>query len=118
MKILIQGGRVIDPATQTDTVADVAIADGKIMAIGATPPGFVPDTTIRAKGLVVAPGLVVAGTDSRHFEGVADQVYRFMPIRFKREDLARVHGTDERISIAQLADMVRFYHRLLQQAAQ
>jgi carboxypeptidase PM20D1 len=41
-----------------------------------------------------------------------------MPIRFKPRDLPRVHGTDERISATQLADMVRFYHRLLQQAAQ
>ena len=67
---------------------------------------------------MVAPGLVVAGTDSRHFEGVADQVYRFMPIRFNPDDLPRLHGTDERISVAQLADMVRFYHRLLSQAGQ
>lgn len=66
---------------------------------------------------MVAPGLVIAGTDSRHFEGIADQVYRFMPIRFTAEDLPRVHGTDERIAITQLADMVRFYHRLLSQSA-
>ncbi len=66
---------------------------------------------------MVTPGLVLAGTDSRHFEGLADDVYRFMPIRFKAEDLLRVHGTNERISAAQLVDMVRFYHRLLQQSA-
>lgn len=66
---------------------------------------------------MVAPGLVITGTDSRHFEGIADQVYRFMPIRFTSTDLARVHGTDERIAISQLADMVRFYHRLIAQAA-
>ena len=68
-------------------------------------------------GVLVAPGLVVAGTDSRHFEGIADQVYRFMPVRFTPADLPRVHGTDERIALTQLADMVRFYHRLVQQAA-
>lgn len=67
---------------------------------------------------LVAPSLVIVGTDSRHFEGVADQMYRFMPIRFKPEDLPRLHGTDERIAVDQLADMVRFYHRLLQQSAQ
>ena len=67
---------------------------------------------------MVAPSLVLVGTDSRHFGDIADQVYRFMPIRFKPEDLARPHGTDERIAIDQLADMVRFYHRLLTQAAQ
>ncbi len=67
---------------------------------------------------LVAPGLVLAATDSRHFQGLAEQTYRFMPIRFKSQDLARLHGTDERISGEQLADMVRFYFRLLQQSAQ
>lgn len=66
---------------------------------------------------VVAPGLTLQATDARHFDAVADQVYRFMPIRFKPEDLARLHGTDERIAVDQLADMVRFYQRLLQLAA-
>ena len=66
---------------------------------------------------IVAPGLTLQGTDSRHFEAVAEQVYRFMPIRFKPEDLARLHGTDERIAVAQLPEAVRFYHRLLQLAA-
>ena len=66
---------------------------------------------------LVAPGLMIAATDARHFEAIADQVYRFMPIRFTPPDLARLHGTDERIAISQLADMVRFYHRLLSQAA-
>jgi carboxypeptidase PM20D1 len=67
---------------------------------------------------MVSPGLVLQGTDSRYFGAVADQVYRFMPIRFKPEDLPRLHGNDERIAVDQLADMVRFYHRLLTQATQ
>ena len=58
MNILILGGRVIDPASRFDAVADVAIADGKILAIGALPEGFVPEQTIDAKGCIVAPGLV------------------------------------------------------------
>lgn len=62
---------------------------------------------------LVAPGLMLAGSDARHFDTIADQSYRFMPIRFAAEDLARPHGTDERIAVEQLADMVRFYHRLL-----
>ena len=66
---------------------------------------------------MVAPSLVIVGTDSRHFQDLADQVYRFMPVRFKSADLALPHGTNERISADQLADMVRFYHRLLSQAA-
>jgi carboxypeptidase PM20D1 len=67
---------------------------------------------------LVAPGLMLAGSDARHFDGIAEQSFRFMPIRFNNEDLKRPHGTDERIGVDQLADMVRFYHRLLAQSAQ
>lgn len=64
-------------------------------------------------GAVVAPGLMVGATDSRYFERVADQTYRFSPVRASPQDLPRFHGTDERVSIANFADMIRFYHRLL-----
>ena len=66
---------------------------------------------------IVAPGLMLAASDARHFDGISDSSYRFMPIRFDSADLQRPHGTDERIAVDQLADMVRFYHRLLQLAA-
>jgi carboxypeptidase PM20D1 len=65
---------------------------------------------------IVAPGLMLAASDARHFDTIAEQSYRFMPVRFRAEDLKRVHGTDERIATGQLVDMVRFYHRLLTQA--
>ena len=58
MNILIQGGRVLDPAQHTDVQADVAVADGRVLAIGRAPEGFVPAQTIHAQGCVVAPGLV------------------------------------------------------------
>ena len=70
-----------------------------------------------APGTLVAPGLMLGGTDSRHFEVVSDQIYKFSPIRAKADDLARFHGTNERMSVAGLAEMIRFYHRLVQQAA-
>lgn len=58
MNILIQGGRVLDPASGYDAVADVAVAEGKILATGAIPTGFVADKVIHASGCIVAPGLV------------------------------------------------------------
>jgi len=58
MKILIQGGRVLDPQSKTDAVADVAISAGKIVAIGKAPDGFQAQKTIDAKGCIVMPGLV------------------------------------------------------------
>ena len=58
MKILIQGGRVINPATGFDEVCDLAIAAGRIVAIGQAAADFVPNKTIQATGCIVAPGLV------------------------------------------------------------
>ncbi len=58
MKILIQNGRVMDPASGRDELADIAIAAGRIIAIGKVAPDFHPNRTIDATGCVVAPGLV------------------------------------------------------------
>lgn len=58
MKILIQNGRVIDPASGLDKTADVAIAAGRIVAIGQVSADFSPNRTVDAQGCVVAPGLV------------------------------------------------------------
>jgi carboxypeptidase PM20D1 len=62
---------------------------------------------------LVAPGLMIAATDSRHFTPISDHIYRFSPVRAKPEDLSRFHGTNERISVANLGELVRFYHQLL-----
>ena len=58
MKILIKNGRVMDPASGLDKVCDVAIADGRIIAIGETAADFSPDKTLDATGCIVAPGLI------------------------------------------------------------
>jgi dihydroorotase len=58
MKILISNGRVVDPASGRDERADVAIAAGRILAIGQLPADFAPTRTLDAAGCIVAPGLV------------------------------------------------------------
>ena len=58
MKILIQNGRVIDPASGFDQMADLAIAAGRVVAMGKVPADFAPNRVIDAKGCIVAPGLV------------------------------------------------------------
>jgi dihydroorotase len=58
MKLLIQNGRVIDPASGFDQTADVAIAAGRIVAVGQLPADFKPNRVIDAHGCIVAPGLV------------------------------------------------------------
>ena len=68
-------------------------------------------------GSVVAPGLMIGATDSRHMAPIAEHIYRFSPVRAKSEDLPRFHGTNERISTANYAELIGFYHRLLRNAA-
>lgn len=58
MRITIHGGRVVDPASGRDEFADVAIAGGRIVAIGAKAAELEAERRIDAAGLVVAPGLV------------------------------------------------------------
>jgi dihydroorotase len=57
MKILIKGGRLIDPASNLDRIGDVAIANGRIVHLGDVG-DFNAERTVDATGLIVAPGLV------------------------------------------------------------
>ncbi len=65
------------------------------------------------KEMIVAPYLVVGATDSRYFTGLSDNVYRFLMNRMAPDDLKRIHGTNERISIENYLQVVRFYYQLL-----
>jgi carboxypeptidase PM20D1 len=65
----------------------------------------------------VAPGLVIAGTDSRHYSDVAENVYRFQPILLSNEDIEELHGVNEHISIANYERMIRFYIGLMEAGA-
>ena len=67
--------------------------------------------------VIVAPGLMIAATDSRYFDEVADNVYKFSPVRAKPEDLKRFHGTNERISTDNYVELVQFYHQLISNSA-
>jgi dihydroorotase len=58
MKLLIQNGRLLDPASGRDQLGDVAVAAGRIVGLGQVHADFQPDRRIDAQGLVVAPGLV------------------------------------------------------------
>jgi carboxypeptidase PM20D1 len=62
---------------------------------------------------VVAPALVIGATDTRHYQQLAENVYRFLPFVLHPDDLRRIHGTDERISVDGYKDCVRFYVQLL-----
>lgn len=54
--LMITGGRVVDPASGMDAIADVAILDGKVVAVGTGLGGA--ERMIDASGLIVAPGFI------------------------------------------------------------
>jgi carboxypeptidase PM20D1 len=69
-------------------------------------------------GVLVAPALVIVATDSRHYWTLTNNIYRFSPLRMRRDDLERVHGTNERISTGGHAWSVRFFFQVIRNSAQ
>jgi carboxypeptidase PM20D1 len=67
--------------------------------------------------VVVAPSLVVGITDSRHYAELSTNIYRFSPIRMRKEDLSRIHGTNERIPVENYDQLIRFYVQLIHNSA-
>lgn len=64
-------------------------------------------------GALAVPALNVGATDSRHFLPLTDRIYRFVPLRVSKDDISRLHGIDERISLSNYAESIQFYYRLL-----
>ena len=63
--------------------------------------------------VLVAPALLVAGTDSRHYAPLTKNIYRFLPITLRPDDARRYHGINERISLQDYERCVRFYAQLI-----
>lgn len=64
--------------------------------------------------VIVVPGVTVAATDSRHYERVADDAYRFTPVPLTKAQLAGFHGTNERIGVDDFVRGVKVYIRILE----
>ncbi len=66
-------------------------------------------------GSVVVPGRVLGATDGRRYTSIADGVYRFVPLVLREGDRERVHGTNERVRVADLGTAVSVYRALFQE---
>jgi carboxypeptidase PM20D1 len=62
---------------------------------------------------IVAPSMVLAGTDSKHYNKVSKDIYRFQPITLNNEDIGKIHGINERISIEYYLKSIDFYYKLM-----
>ncbi|MDR2661804.1 MAG: M20/M25/M40 family metallo-hydrolase [Treponema sp.] len=61
------------------------------------------------------PFLMLATTDSRHYQEFSRNIFRFSPQLLDQAELSRIHGHDERISLDNLNRCLAFYTALLQQ---
>jgi carboxypeptidase PM20D1 len=59
------------------------------------------------------PFLFSAGTDTKHYRGVVQAMYRLTPLKQTSAQLDGVHGRDERVEVANLRRCEIFYKRLL-----
>lgn len=61
------------------------------------------------------PFMFTAGTDTKHYLGIVEAMYRFAPIMQSQEDLAGVHGANEKMSVENCRRAVLFYEKLISQ---
>ncbi len=91
---------VVEPSTESSTSSE-----GWKSIVSAIAEAF-PDA-------VPAPFLFTAGTDTKHYRGITNDIYRFQPLVQTQEDLAAVHNVNEKVSIENLERCVGFYKALM-----
>ncbi len=69
--------------------------------------------SVAPEEIIIAPQLLVGATDTRHYRNLCSNHYRYNALRLPPEGLSMFHGTNERISIENLKDVARFFHRLM-----
>lgn len=123
--------RIIPGETMDSTIAYLKdVIDNDAVAIEAMPwsnnPSPVSDIHVASftsiatitrqldNSIIVAPYLVLGATDSRHYNALTNQIYRFTPVKMNKEDLKRTHGINERISLTDMENSVKFFISLIE----
>ena len=105
------GDAKVDITEREETVSEAT----KIVAVDSPAFEYLTHLIATTYGVPVAPDIMTGATDSRHFMPIADSVLRFRPYREEPADLARVHGTNERLAVNDLGPATAFYMRLIQE---
>ena len=61
---------------------------------------------------IIAPYVMLGGSDARKYEPVCDNMYRFTPYRISNDQLGGMHGTNESISVDNINRCTEFFYRL------
>ena len=124
---IMPGQTIADIKTHLQKV--IRNKDVEIELIGGQEPSNVSPTDSRAfKAIedicfrmnndnVVAPYLVMGGTDARNYQNICDNVYRYSPFLLTTKLLSTTHGTNERIMISSFEDGISFFKRYIKTLA-
>ena len=106
--------RTIDDPRIAVTALPVQMESSAVSDVGSAAFELVQKTIRQiVPAALMAPGLLVAATDSRHYAALTPNIFRFLPIALGPEDAKRYHGVDERISFDDYERCVRFYAQLI-----
>lgn len=65
---------------------------------------------------IIAPYLMFAGSDAKHYDQISDNTYRFLPVHINSDDLNRMHGTNEHISTENYINAIKFYVEVIKES--
>ncbi|MEH7491820.1 M20 family peptidase [Neobacillus niacini] len=68
------------------------------------------------KEAIIAPYLMFAGSDAKHYDIISNNTYRFLPVQITSEDLNRMHGTNEHISKDNFIQAIKFYAEIIKES--
>ncbi len=67
---------------------------------------------------LTCPNLVIGATDARYFTKLSRNIYRFTPWKLSPKNINCFHGVDERITVPEFKNAIRFYRQLILNACQ
>jgi len=114
--VLEHAKRVVDnPAVSIEFLGKGTIDEPSKVSAADTSEFMLIGKTIKQifKGAIFSPGLVLGGSDSKHYQDVAENNYRFAPYTIAPEDLGRIHGVNERIGVKDYTLMIKIYVQLI-----
>ncbi len=63
--------------------------------------------------VAVVPFIMVGGTDSRHYAGIADGIFKFLPLLLSKRDIETIHANNERVSVENFRRAIDFYRKII-----